>query len=66
VNESKNLTSDLDYKQMRALLKTLADDDHAQIKKLEIRRKINGSYRVVVNVKEVENPDENQDNKATQ
>ena len=59
MSETVSAKAQLNYAQMRALLKTLADDDHALIKKLEIRHhKSNGEYTVVANVERVENPGE--------
>lgn len=52
-------TADLDYKEMKALLKTLSDDDHALIHKLEIRHKAaSNNYRVIVRVSREKNPED--------
>lgn len=58
MSETVSAKANLNYAQMRALLKTLADDDHALIKKLEIRLKQNGDYTVIANVERVEKPGE--------
>jgi len=38
---------ELEIKDLRALLKTMAEDDHLIIHKLEIRQKQDGKWRVV-------------------
>lgn len=44
-------TADLEYSEMRALLKTIVEDDHCLIHKLEIRHKVaSNNYRVIVRV----------------
>lgn len=48
--EKVAVASDLTYAEMKALLKTLADDDHAIIHKFEIRKKQNNVYRVIARI----------------
>lgn len=38
---------ELDIKELRALLQTMAEDDHLIIHKLEIRQKSGGLWRVI-------------------
>lgn len=49
LNEIEKVASkgELDIKELRALLKTMAEDDHLIIHKLEIRKKQNGLWRVI-------------------
>jgi hypothetical protein len=55
--EKVAVASDLDYAEMRAVLKTLAGDDHALIHKLEIRYKQSSNkYRLLARVTRVDNP----------
>lgn len=59
LDERVAVASDLDYNQMRALLKTMAEDDHVVIHKLEIRfRAQRNDYRVIVRASREENPAE--------
>ena len=50
LNEIEKVASkgELDVKELRALLKTMAEDDHLIIHKLEIRKKESGMWRVIV------------------
>lgn len=41
---------DVDIKELRALLQTMAEDDHLIIHKLEIRQKQHGSWRFIARV----------------
>lgn len=56
MKESKNLTTDLTFPQLSALLLTLIEDKHAVIRKLEVRLKANGYYRVITNVYTTKDP----------
>jgi hypothetical protein len=52
VNPGEKVASvgEMEEKHMRALLATLAEDEHALIHKLEIRLKQGGIYRVIARV----------------
>lgn len=39
---------DLEWPEVQAILKTMADDETLQLHKLEVRRKQDGIYRVIV------------------
>lgn len=57
-DERVAVASDLSYSQMRALLKTMAEDDHVLIHKLEIRfRAQRNDYRVIVRATREEDPE---------
>lgn len=57
-DERVAVASDLSYSQMRALLKTMAEDDHVLIHKLEIRfRAQRNDYRVIVRATKEEDPE---------
>lgn len=57
-DERVAVASDLEYSQMRALLKTMAEDDHVLIHKLEIRyRAQRNNYRVIVRASREEDPE---------
>lgn len=48
--------ADLEYAEMRALLKTIIEDDHCLIHKLEVRLKQGGNYRCIVRVSRENEP----------
>jgi hypothetical protein len=58
IGEKVAQVADLEYKEMRALLKTIVEDDHCLIHKLEIRHKAaSNNYRVIVRVSREEDVD---------
>ncbi len=58
-NLSKNLgaTGVLDRSSLRAMLKTISEDDHAVIHRLEITEIGNNQYKTITQISRVENPD---------